>query len=289
MTAWGWLALPPVLVWLLNRGIRHGLRAPRLPRQESPEGLPWQAVAIAGQNGKMLRAWHIPGGRRALLLMHGWGGNAATLLPLAKHLHLAGYSLLLPDARCHGESDDDSFASLPRFAEDIESCLGWLAKQTEVDPQAIGLVGHSVGAGAALLVASRRRDIRVVLSISAFAHPAAMMRRWLSTMHIPYWPLGAYILWYVQRVIGHRFDDIAPCRTIAQIACPVLLVHGCADLTVPLEEARQIQAASSAAQLLEVPGCHEDFGDIEAHLPKVLDFLDGAFGSRHQDEKKAGD
>lgn len=289
MTAWGWLALPPVLLWLLNRGIRHGLRAPRLPRQETPDGLPWQAVAIAGQNGKTLRAWYIPGGRRALLLMHGWGGNAATLLPLARHLHSAGYSLLLPDARCHGESDDDSFASLPRFAEDIESCLDWLATQAEVDPEAIGLVGHSVGAGAALLVASRRRDIRGVLSISAFAHPAAMMRRWLAGMRIPYWPLGAYILWYVQRVIGHRFDDIAPCRTIVQIACPILLVHGCADLTVPVEEARQMRAASPGAQLLEVPGCHEDFGDIEAHLPKVLDFLDGAFGSRHQDEKKAGD
>jgi len=139
--ALGWLTLPPMLLWLLNRGIRHGLRAPRLPRQEKPDGLSWRAVAIAGQNGKTLRAWYIPGGRRALLLMHGWGGNAATLLPLAMHLHQAGYSLLLPDARCHGDSDDDSFASLPRFAEDVESCLGWLAKQAEVDPEAIGLVG----------------------------------------------------------------------------------------------------------------------------------------------------
>jgi len=116
-----------------------------------------------------------------------------------------------------------------------------------------------------------------------------MMRRWLASMRIPYWPLGAYILWYVQRVIGHRFDDIAPCRTITRVSCPVLLVHGSADATVPVAEAHQIRAASSSARLLEVPGCHEDFGDIDAHLPMVLDFLDVAFSSRNAGEKKAGD
>lgn len=289
MTPWAWLALPPLLLHLLNRGIRHGLRAPRLESPPLPEDLPGCSVDIPGRNGKILRAWHFRGGARTLLMMHGWGGNAATLLPLARALHLAGYSLLLPDARCHGASDDDSFASLPRFAEDIESCLDWLVKQAGVDPAAIGLAGHSVGAGAALLVASRRCDIKAVLSISAFAHPAAMMRRWLASKRVPYWPLGAYVLWYVQRVIGHRFDDIAPCRTIARVDCPVLLVHGRDDLTVPISEARQIHAAASVAQLLEVPGCHEDFGDIEAHLPRVLDFLDAAFSSRQADEKKAGD
>lgn len=289
MMPWGALALTPLLVWLLNRAIRRGLRAPRMARQQAPADLPVRAVEIGGKNGKTLRAWYLPGGRRGLLLMHGWGGNAATLLPLARHLHAAGYSLLLPDARCHGASDEDSFASLPRFAEDIESCLGWLAMQGEIDPEAIALAGHSVGAGAALLVASRRADIRAVLSISAFAHPATMMRRWLAGMRIPYWPLGAYILWYVQRVIGHRFEDIAPCCTIARVACPVLLVHGSADATVPVSEARQICAASPSAQLLEVPGCHEDFGDIDAHLPTVLDFLRAAFSARMTGEKKAGD
>jgi pimeloyl-ACP methyl ester carboxylesterase len=251
--------------------------------------LPWQNVEIAGKNGKFLRGWYIPAGRRVMLLMHGWGGNAATLLPLAASLHTAGYSLLLLDARCHGESDDDTFASLPRFAEDIESGLDWLAQRPEIDPGALGLAGHSVGAGGALLVASRRHDIGAVLSISAFAHPAAMMRRWLLAKRIPYWPLGAYILTYVQAVIGHRFDDIAPCHTIAQVGCPVMLVHGVADATVPITEARQIRDAGAQVELLEVAGCHEDFGDVDVHLPQVLAFLDAAFAGRNAGEKKAGD
>jgi dipeptidyl aminopeptidase/acylaminoacyl peptidase len=212
--------------------------------------------------------------------MHGWGGNAEMMLPLAGPLHAAGYSLLLLDARCHGKSDGDSFASLPRFAEDVDAGLAWLAAQPEVDPQRLGIVGHSVGAGAALLAASRRRDVRAVVSLAAFAHPAAMMRRWMSGMHISYWPLGAYILAYVQRVIGHRFDAIAPCNTIAKVACPVLIVHGLADDTVPVAEAQQIHAgrASDAVELLLVPGSHDDYGDIGRQIGAVCDFLDRAMG-----------
>lgn len=277
------LLVPVVAWWLLNRAIRFGLRAERLPSAQEPDGLPWQMARVPTRNGKQLTGWFIPAARPgpALVLMHGWGGNAQTMLPLAGPLHAAGYALLLLDARCHGGSDEDSFASLPRFAEDIEAGLAWLERRPEVDPALLGLVGHSVGAGAALLVASRRPGLGAVVSLAAFAHPATMMRRWLASMHIPYWPLGAYVLAYVQRVIGHRFDDIAPCNTIRQLSCPVLLVHGLSDTTVPAAEARQICAAGhDRVELLEVAGTHDDFGDIESHLPQLCDFLDRAFARR---------
>lgn len=279
-----WLWGIPLLagsVGALNFFIRRGLAAPRIVEMERPEGLPWLEVKVPTANDKNLYGWFIPAGARrpALVVMHGWGGNAGMMLPLAAPLHAAGYSLLLVDARCHGRSDDDSFASLPRFAEDIEAALVWLAGRPEVDPLALGVIGHSVGAGAALLAASRQSSIRAVVSLAAFAHPAAMMRRWLAGMHIPFWPLGAYILAYVQRVIGHRFDDIAPCATIARICCPTLIVHGLADDTVPVAEARQIYAArtSDVVELLLVPGSHDDYGDLVAQVGLLSSFLDRAF------------
>ena len=36
----------------------------------------------------------------AVVVMHGWGGNAALMLPLARPLHEAGYATLFVDARC---------------------------------------------------------------------------------------------------------------------------------------------------------------------------------------------
>ena len=274
---WGLLALAGLLGGA-NVAIRRGLAAPRVVEASSPQGLPWREVRLPTVNGKHLFGWFIPAGERApaLVVMHGWGGNAGMMLPLAAPLHEHGYALLLVDARCHGQSDDDSFASLPRFAEDIDAALAWLAGQPEVDAARLGVIGHSVGAGAALLAASRRRDLRAVVSLAAFAHPAGMMRRWLASKRIPHWPLGAYILAYVQRVIGYRFDDIAPCHTIARVTCPVLLVHGLEDDTVPVDEARQIHAArsSDAVELLLVPGSHDDYGDVTRHLVQLGDFID---------------
>ena len=112
------------------------------------------------------------------------------------------------------------------------------------------------------------------MSVSAFAHPAEMMRRWMAGKHIPRIFAG-FVLDHVEHVIGHRFDDIAPVRSIAALACPVLLVHGENDAVVPPSDARRICAAgrSGAVELLMLPGDHESFAEIERELGAVVSFL----------------
>ncbi|MBK7791712.1 MAG: alpha/beta fold hydrolase [Betaproteobacteria bacterium] len=268
---------------LLHQGIRASLAAPRIAHEGTPAalGLGFEAVRIDTANRRRLHGWLIlpaaPDGtpHPAVIVIHGWGGNAAMMLPLARPLHEAGFAVLFIDARCHGASDGDSFASLPRFAEDLEQALAWLAARAGIDARRIAVFGHSVGAGAALLAASRRSDVAAVVSVAAFSHPAAMMRRWLATKRIPERPLGRYILDYVQRTIGHRFDDIAPVNTLARVRCPVLLVHGADDDVVPLDDARRIFAARTheAVELLVLGGNHDSFADLEQHMAQLVAFL----------------
>ncbi len=275
------LAILVVVAGFLPWAIRRSLAPERIVGQETPGGLglPYQEVGIATENGKSLFGWFIPasgaGRAPAVAVIHGWGGNAATMLPLARPLHEAGFALLFFDARCHGCSDEDSFASLPRFAEDMAHAVDWLQGQDGVAPDRIAVIGHSVGAGAVLLAAARRPDIAAVVSLAAFTHPVAMMRRWLVAKHIPYWPAGWLILRYVERVIGHRFDDIAPINTIRRVRCPTLLVHGAADDTVPVDEAEAIFAVRSGehVQLKVVAGSHDDYGDLEREVPDLIEFL----------------
>jgi hypothetical protein len=95
------LILLPALAVLallgLNLLIRKGLAAPRVMETAEPDGLPWEAVAIPGTGGKSLFGWFIPAGPRApaVAVLHGWGGNAQMMLPLARPLHEAGFALLL--------------------------------------------------------------------------------------------------------------------------------------------------------------------------------------------------
>lgn len=279
----GGLLLALLAILLLNRLIRSSLAAPRIAESGVPEGLPWQEVSIPTVRSKKLFGWLIPAGEMApaIVILHGWGGNAEMMLPLAGPLHAAGYTLLLIDARSHGRSDIDSFSSLPRFAEDLAQATAWLRRQPGIDVHRIGVIGHSVGAAACLLYASRQHDLAAVVSIAAFAHPAAMMRRWLKFKRIPYWPLGAYILFYVQRTIGHRFDDIAPRHTIGQTDCPILLAHGEADAMVPISEAREIYAKrpGEGVKLLLMPGSHDQYEEIERHMVMVIDFLNTAMST----------
>jgi dipeptidyl aminopeptidase/acylaminoacyl peptidase len=273
------------LVWAARTAahalILRGLRAPRVAAQVNPLDLGYQAQAVnlPGPNGKTLFAWFIaaPGATKApvVLVMHGWGANASMMLSSAAPLSSAGFAVLLLDARCHGASGDEAFTSLPRFAEDIEAGLDWLALAPQVDATRMAVIGHSVGAGAALLSATRRADIRAVISISAFAHPYEVMRRFLASHHIPYFAVGWYVLRHVQNVIGARFDAIAPLRSITRVRCPVLLVHGKDDDLVPFDDARRLMAAGMAGQvqLLPVAGRHDPIEALQAEQQQLVEFL----------------
>lgn len=229
--------------------IHRAYRAPRVRERGAPSdlGLPYRTAYIPTVNGKRLFAWLVPSTRNAdkapaVAVMHGWGGNAEQMLPFAALLHREGYAVLLLDARNHGGSDADGHSSMPRFAEDLEHALQWLTSQPGIDPGRLVLIGHSVGAGAALLTASRRHDLAAVVSIAAFAHPEELMRRQMRSRRIPHLPVGWLVLRYIERAIGARFDEIAPCNTIRRVACPVLLVHGEEDARIPPADALRIYA-----------------------------------------------
>ncbi len=265
----------------LRWAIHRSLAPERVIETRTPAdvGLQFEDVTILTENGKSVFGWFIPATRSgsgpAVVAIHGWGGNAENLLSLVRPLHEAGFMLLLIDARCHGLSDEDSFASMPRFAEDLGHAIDWLKCQEGIDPQAVITIGHSVGAGAALLSASGRDDIAAVVSIAAFSHPVAMMRRWFVSKRIPYVPVGWLMLRYIEWVIGYRFDDIAPVNTIQRVHCPVLLVHGAEDTTVPVSEAHAIHGArlGEHVQLKVVAGSHDEYADIDRELPILVDFL----------------
>nr|WP_165942366.1 alpha/beta fold hydrolase [Luteimonas terricola] len=88
-------------------------------------------------------------GATRVLALHGWLDNAASFIPLAPHL--SGLDLVAADLPGHGASDhlprgmDYSFAGAVHTVLDIADALGW---------ERFALLGHSMGAGIASLVAA---------------------------------------------------------------------------------------------------------------------------------------
>jgi len=272
--------LTPAVILLLSLAMIHlGFRAPRIKEQEDPDklGLAFQTVSIPTVSRKRLFGWllPVPGATTSLVILHGWGGNAEQMLPIALPFHRAGMNVLLLDARNHGHSDRHGFSSLPRFAEDLDKAIEWLKRTYPEYSRMIALLGHSVGGGAVLLTASRRSDIDAVISVSAFAHPEWMMRRFLKRLHLP-GPLINLVIRYVEWVIGYRYEEIAPINTICHIYCPVLLVHGKADRTVPVEDALTIVQGCRQPhiKLLTVENAdHASVEKIKTHKKELVGFL----------------
>ncbi|MCF8169411.1 MAG: alpha/beta fold hydrolase [Rhodoferax sp.] len=270
------LALVLSALWWLRRE----LTPERLPHLEGLDAIavPVQQVRIPTQNRRRLFAHWMPQDQSqqvlgVAVLLHGWGGNGSQLMPAAKVLHAQGWNVLLPDARSHGLSDKDTFSSLPRFAEDLDAALDWSLAHEATAQHRLVVLGHSLGAAAAILAASRRKDVSALVSVSAFAHPEQVMRRWLAAYHIPFWPVGWLVNRYIERVIGYRFDDIAPVVRIGLVASPVLLVHGIRDDIVPLDCAIRLRDSCDLATLLAVAGDHEHFDDQEGLYQQVSQWL----------------
>jgi uncharacterized protein len=248
---------------------------------DSPQalGLNAHTVSIPSARGLNLFGWFIPTETNhpspTVVLLHGWCGNASSLLPAALVLHDAGYAVLLLEARNHGRSDCDDHTSLPRFAEDLDNAIDWLKSLHSVDARRIAAIGHSVGAAAVLLSASRRKDLFAVVSVAAFAHPEQVMRRWFAMRFIPYWPIAWVINRALEKIIGAAFSDIAPIKTVASVSCPVLIIHGLQDALVPITDAHQIRDYSNkhTTEFVECDGTHESFTDADRISSKIVDFF----------------
>jgi pimeloyl-ACP methyl ester carboxylesterase len=251
-----------------------------LELRPSDFGLDAEDVTITGPNHRALRGWFVAclgddRPRPAVLVIHGWNSAASLMLPIASLVHAAGAHAFFLDARCHGRSDDDRFASMPHFAEDIDAGLQWLRADARVMPGCVVLLGHSVGAGASLLAASRDPRVAAVVSIAAMAHPGTLMRANMRAYGIPA-SLITLVLREIERTVGLPFDTFAPISTISRIRAPVLLVHGGRDKVVPPTDATRLARASAGrARLLVVP--EADHASLDAFLlaaPGVTSFID---------------
>ena len=271
---------------LVPAGVHLGFRARRLRETATPAGygFAFEAVRIPTVRGRYLFGWLLPapGATRTVVVLHGWGSNAEQMLPIAGPLRRAGLNALLLDARNHGRSDSDTFSSLPRFAEDLGQAIAWLKRHQPGRGRQVAVLGHSVGAGAALFEATRNPDIAAVISIGAFAHPAEVTQRTLRRLSLPRF-VTLLVIRYVEWVIGHRFEAIAPINTVCRIACPVLLVHGRDDETVPAEDACRIAPRCHAPQvrLLVIPGAgHGSTDQIQGYAGELLRVLDASWAAR---------
>lgn len=295
MANWfGWLLGGLGVALLLTVGVayavalkfrqRLGFPKPRPPEKTPANvGLPGEVVEFPTVD-RMLPGWLIPArdgtAGPGVVVVHGWEGNHARMLPVARFLHDAGFHVLLFDARGHGLNPPERYLTGAEFVMDTLAAIDYMAGRPEVTR--LGLFGHSAGGTACILAASWDRRVGALASSSAFAGPVELTQRMLELAGLPSWRLFAE---FVARVYvqprGHRVQDYHAWQRIADVRCPILLIHGAADEYIPSDHlallARRADPARTERWLVPGRG-HRDLFNTPGYAERVVEFLRRSLG-----------
>ena len=108
--------------------------------------------------------------RPGILIAHGFAGSKQLMLGYGYTLAHNGYGVLLLDFAGHGENASPLDKS--KLQENLNAGLSVLKAQPEIDPNKIGLLGHSMGSRAVMLTGIEQADaISAVVAISPVVAP----------------------------------------------------------------------------------------------------------------------
>jgi len=214
-------------------------RPKRIPTNETPidYNLPGESITF-DSHGSKLKGWFLsqdfeksPG--PVIILSHGWSHNASKMLPVAKTVYQKGFRVLLYDARGHGMSENGGPITILKMAEDVIAAVDYLKTRSDVDTKQIGVIGHSIGGGSAILASSLDSRIQALVCSSAFADPASLIRNYFIEFKGLRSIFLAPFIWLVSRIIEHwlgtTMENVAPQYRIGLLSIPVLLIHGGSD------------------------------------------------------------
>lgn len=214
-------------------------------------------VEFAGPRGTLRGMMHLPAGpgpHPGLVILHGFTGDrmesAFLFVGLSRALEAAGIASLRFDFWGSGESDGE-FIDMTVATERADALAGldFFRAQPEIDPRRTGLMGLSMGGLITACTLGSRSDVKAAALWSAAAQSP---RRWEDRVDANGREHLARHGWvpFSGLQLSRKFlDDVAthdPYGEIARYQGPVLVIHGTADLTVPLQEAEGYVQALAA-------------------------------------------
>ncbi len=204
-----------------------------------------------------------------VLLVHGWGGHARQLLPLAQALAQQGLRPVLLEMPAHGRSAGTA-SNLPQFARAIEYVAARLAQEGHT---LRALVGHSLGANAAAFALSRGVAAERLVLLAPPASPRAFTRVFA---HV--FGLSEATRCAMQKRIETRegilMRQFEPGAVGPRIGVPTLVVHDREDSINRFADGAAYSDAIGEAQLVATEGLGHRRILKDAHvLGRVAVFL----------------
>jgi len=216
-------------------------------------------ITLATPDGERLVAWWAKAapGKPTILYFHGNAGHLSERFERIRFFQSAGFGILILAYR--GFSGSTGSPSETSNVADAALAFDYLVASGVHKPDIV-LFGESLGTGVAVQLASLRPGAAALVLDSPFTSMADA-----GAHHFPWLP--------AQALITDRYDSLS---RIGALHLPLLILHGEADVTVPVAMGRAIYAAANQPKtIVTFPGAqhilHAQFGSLEI----VRDFVNG--------------
>lgn len=222
--------------------------------------------------------------RPVMILCHGFttGKHSTTYVKLEELLNEKNIATLRFDFFGHGESEG-KFEDIT-ISEAVDDILQAIEYLKGLGYSKIGLFGSSFGGAASIIAASKNKD----LSLLALKSPVGdYLERELSRSskeQLEEWKNKGYKDYFDSKGTKYRlnytfFEDFANnlgYEAAKKITIPVLIIHGDADTSVPIEQSINLSKILSNGKLEIVKGANHHYSEpkhYQKHLDLVVDFI----------------
>ncbi len=240
-------------------------------------------ISFKSLDGLSLKGWvftHDVGVKPWLILCHGLETHRSDLLEIASGLYDEGFNILLFDFRGHGESEGrvTSFGWLERL--DLLGALVYLSGQKMLTAERVGVVGFSMGAAVALMVANEDERIAAVVADGSYTNCFEGFKVWLSQRPILNklrFIILPYFSWVYRMRMGISPNKVNPNESHPKAHCAKFFIGGSKDAVCPVEQTEALFAMAREPKKLWIVNNagHTDAyqKDSKTYTHKVAQFM----------------
>lgn len=255
--------------------------------EDSPSdyGVGFESVRFQSRRGDVaLDGWYLPGqdDMPVIIFAHGIGAGRTGdgMTELAAMLNRRGFGALLFDFRAHGLSEGDRVSNGWHERLDILGAYDYLLSRGFA-PSDIGLLGFSMGAGAAALAVAEEPDLGALMIDAPYADASEMVLRevalrtpvpkWIAPVFIPCVSILARVRFDI------RMDEMSPERVVSDLEYPIMVIYVTEDGRVPSEQSQRVfDAAPEGSRLWIIEGPEHVEGFLEnkeEYTRRVADYF----------------
>jgi len=272
---------PPLLAYTIEAlAARQYGESDLLVQQELPSSLPFhQYVMEYRSDGMQVTGLaYVPFGEGpfpVVIVLHGYvspaeyfrGFDAALL---AETYALNGYAAIMPDYRGYmGTAGGPNPMRIP-YAIDVLNLIGSLGTLDVLDETRVGVIGHSMGGGAATYVMVLAPEVDAVVLYGSMSADQAANWAYIAETWSRYWMDRTAQVYGSPETHPELYAAISPVNYLDRVRMPVQIHHGDADTVVPVEWSRelagQLQQAGADVTYYEYPGAPHTFTGAELQL-----------------------